>query len=129
MVLEVLLHKGPMTISEIGHKVLLAGASMTSAVDRLEGKGLVKRRFSPEDRRSRVVALTEPGTILISELYEDHVDDLSLVTDALALREQNQLRRLLKKIGFAAEAAANTPRRARGTHSVPQENSQEGVRR
>jgi MarR family 2-MHQ and catechol resistance regulon transcriptional repressor len=36
MVLEVLLHKGPMTISEIGQNVFLANASMTSAVDRLE---------------------------------------------------------------------------------------------
>ena len=36
MVLEVLLHKGPLTISVIGEKVLLASASMTTAIDRLE---------------------------------------------------------------------------------------------
>ena len=42
-VLEVLLHKGPLTISVIGEKVLLASASMTSAIDRLEIRELVRR--------------------------------------------------------------------------------------
>jgi MarR family 2-MHQ and catechol resistance regulon transcriptional repressor len=32
------LHKGPLTITEIQGKVLLASASMTAAVDRLEKK-------------------------------------------------------------------------------------------
>jgi MarR family 2-MHQ and catechol resistance regulon transcriptional repressor len=34
--LEALLHKGPLTISEIQDKVLLASGSMTAAVDRLQ---------------------------------------------------------------------------------------------
>ena len=59
MVLEVLLHKGPMTISEIGAKVLLANASMTAAVDRLEEKSLVLRRSSDSDRRIRMVEFDE----------------------------------------------------------------------
>ena len=51
MVLEVLLHKGSMTISAIGEKVLLASASMTSAIDRLEKRELVRRRScSPRAR-------------------------------------------------------------------------------
>src|ERR1700733_13800429 len=54
MVLEVLLHKGPLTISVIGEKVLLASASMTSAIDRLEGRGLVRRRSCSSDRRVRL---------------------------------------------------------------------------
>src|SRR6202042_665313 len=41
--LEALLHKGPLTITEIQGKVQLASGSMTAAVDRLEKKGLVKR--------------------------------------------------------------------------------------
>jgi DNA-binding MarR family transcriptional regulator len=61
MVLEVLLHKGPMPISEIGEKVLLANASMTAAVDRLEKRSFVVRQNSPTDRRSRIVALTAKG--------------------------------------------------------------------
>jgi MarR family 2-MHQ and catechol resistance regulon transcriptional repressor len=37
--LEALLHKGPLTISEIQEKVRLASGSMTAAVDRLEKLG------------------------------------------------------------------------------------------
>ena len=106
MVLEVLLHKGPMTISEIGQKVLLANASMTSAVDRLEKKSLVVREASPDDRRVRVVTLTKRGRAFISELYERHVADLETITVALTAKEQEQLGSLLKKLGYAAESAA-----------------------
>jgi len=44
--LEALLHKGPLTISEIQDKVRLASGSMTAAVDRVEKLGLVVRKSS-----------------------------------------------------------------------------------
>jgi MarR family 2-MHQ and catechol resistance regulon transcriptional repressor len=106
MVLEVLLHKGPMSISAIGEKVLLANASMTAAVDRLEEKGLVVRQSSKTDRRSKVVTLTREGRAFVSSLYARHVRDIEAVTSALSQREQDQLRSLLKKLGLSAKAAA-----------------------
>ena len=109
MVLEVLLHKGSMTISDIGQSVLLANASMTSAVDRLEQRALVSRQASPNDRRVRIVALTRKGKALISELYERHVADLEAITGVLTEKEQDQLRVLLKKLGYAAESAKGAP--------------------
>jgi MarR family transcriptional regulator, 2-MHQ and catechol-resistance regulon repressor len=105
MVLEVLLHKGPMTISEIGGKVLLANASMTAAVDRLEEKSLVIRRSSDSDRRIRMVELTKRGRALITDLYARHARDIEAVTNVLTPREQDQLRSLLKKLGLAAADA------------------------
>jgi MarR family 2-MHQ and catechol resistance regulon transcriptional repressor len=105
MVLEVLLHKGPMTISTIGEKVLLANASMTAAVDRLEQKGWVVRQSSENDRRSKIVALTHAGRAFISELYAEHARDIEAVTSVLTQREQEQLRSLLKKLGLSAKAA------------------------
>ena len=105
MVLEVLLHKGPMAISEIGQRVLLANASMTSAVDRLEKRSLVVRETSSKDRRLRVVNLTKEGRAFISKLYRRHVADLEAITGVLTEKEQDQLRLLLKKLGYAAESA------------------------
>lgn len=104
MVLEVLLHKGPMTISTIGEKVLLANASMTAAVDRLEQKGWVVRQSSENDRRSKIVALTHAGRAFISKLYAKHARDIEAVTSVLTQREQEQLRSLLKKLGLSAKA-------------------------
>jgi MarR family 2-MHQ and catechol resistance regulon transcriptional repressor len=105
MVLEVLLHKGPMTISAIGEKVLLANASMTSAVDRLEERSFVFRQSSDTDRRIRLVNLTASGRSFISELYARHARDIEAVTSVLTKKEQDQLRSLLKKLGLAAKAA------------------------
>lgn len=35
-------------------------------VDRLEGKGLVSRTVSPQDRRARIVRLTDDGTVMLA---------------------------------------------------------------
>src|SRR5258705_10195981 len=71
-VLEVLLHKGPLPVNVIGPKVFLTPGSISTAVDRLFSKGLVSRDENPEDRRIRLVALTETGKALISTVYRKH---------------------------------------------------------
>src|SRR5215213_10030470 len=65
-ILEALLHKGPLPINEIGKKILLTSGSTTTAVDRLEDKGLVERRAHGTDRRAKVVHLTKDGKKLIT---------------------------------------------------------------
>src|ERR1700688_3124671 len=59
--LEALLHKGPLTITQIQSKVPLALGSMTAAVDRLEKKGLIMRTPASGDRRVKVLKLTQEG--------------------------------------------------------------------
>src|SRR5215216_8145340 len=71
-ILEALLHKGPLPINEIGKKILLTSGSITTAVDRLEDKGLVERRAHGTDRRAKVVHLTKDGKKLITRVYADH---------------------------------------------------------
>jgi MarR family 2-MHQ and catechol resistance regulon transcriptional repressor len=104
MVLEALLHKGSMTISEIGEKVLLAAPSMTSAIDRLEKLECVVRKSSKQDRRIRVVELTEHGRVFISDLYKRHARSLESISDVLNRTEKEKLRESLKKLGLSAAA-------------------------
>ena len=108
MVLEVLLHKGPLTISAIGEKVLLASASMTSAIDRLEKRGLVRRRSCNSDRRIRLVELTGEGKSFIEEIYVRHEKDLEFVASSLSDEERRTMYEGLKKIGLAAQVAIPT---------------------
>lgn len=108
MVLEVLLHKGPLTISAIGQKVLLASASMTSAIDRLEKRRLVKRRSCSSDRRIRLVELTAGGTTLIEGMYARHAKDLEQVMAGICQTERRKLYEGLKTIGIAAKSAVPT---------------------
>ena len=100
--LEALLHKGPLTISEIQEKVLLASGSMTAAVDRLEKLGLVVRKSSPSDRRARVVKLTPKGKRLAASRFEQHAKDLEALMSALSENEKEQIYRSLKKLGLLA---------------------------
>src|SRR5262249_48433504 len=76
MALEALLHKGPLTVGEIGARVLLASGSMTAAVDRLEKLGLVRRELTEKDRRARVIHLTPRGKRLVEKIFEAHTRDL-----------------------------------------------------
>ena len=100
--LEAVLHKGPLTISEIQDKVLLASGSMTAAVDRLEKLGLVVRKASPSDRRARVVELTVEGKRLAASCFEQHAKDLEALMSALSEKEMEQLYGSLKKLGLLA---------------------------
>ena len=102
--LEALLHKGPLTITEIQAKVLLASGSMTAAVDRLEQKGLIRRTTTQNDRRARVLELTPAGGRLIESVYNTHAQDLEDAAAALSGPERRRLHALLKKWGlFAAQ--------------------------
>ena len=114
MILEALLHKGPLTISAIGEKVQLASASMTSAIDRLEERGLVRRSLSAEDRRVRLVDLSCDGKKFIARLFEKHSDDLEAISTGFSQDEREVLYAAFKKIGFAAKAA--TPALPGHTH-------------
>ena len=100
--LEALLHKGPLTISEIQDKVRLASGSMTAAVDRLERLGLVVRTSSPSDRRARVIELTVQGKRLATSCFERHAKDLEALMSVLSEREMEQLYGSLKKLGLLA---------------------------
>src|SRR5436853_7794697 len=107
--LEALLHKGPLTITEMQAKVLLHSGSMTAAVDRLEKKSLVVRTPAPGDRRAKVLELTPEGRRVVETAFRRHAAELEGAMAVLNLREKRQLYALLKKLGlFAAEARAGS---------------------
>jgi len=109
--LEALLHKGPLTITEIHTKVPLALGSMTAAVDRLEEKGLIIRTPARDDRRAKVLKLTPEGRRVVEAAFSRHAADLESSIVVLTASEKRQLHGMLKKLGlFAAGASAETSR-------------------
>jgi MarR family 2-MHQ and catechol resistance regulon transcriptional repressor len=112
-VLEVLLSKGPQKVNDIGRRVDLTSGSITTAVDRLEDRGLVARELDDADRRSRIVRLTPAGRARIGKVFADHAAALEEAASALSKSERKSLISLLKKLGLAAEripARARNPR-------------------
>ena len=109
--LEALLHKGPLTITEIQAKVLLASGSMTAAVDRLERKGLIKRGPAPSDRRAKLLHLTPEGKRVVEAAFSRHAAELESGMAVLNPSERPELYALLKKLGlFAAGVHGETGR-------------------
>jgi len=109
--LEALLHKGPLTITEIQAKVLLASGSMTAAVDRLERKGFIRRGSAPTDRRAKLLHLTPEGKSVVETAFSRHAAQLESAMAVLNGSERRELYTLLKKLGlFAAGVHGETGR-------------------
>ena len=112
-ILEILLHKGPLPINEIGKRLSLTSGSMTTAIDRLEKRGLVRRESIQADRRARHVTLTPPGRKLIKRAFAEHALSLDRVGAPLTDRERATLIALLKKFGRSAADQLISSQRAR----------------
>jgi MarR family transcriptional regulator, 2-MHQ and catechol-resistance regulon repressor len=102
-VLEALLHKGPQSIGEIGRRVELTSGSITTAIDRLEQRGLVARAAHASDRRARVIHLTPDGKALITKVFATHKRAMDRAAHGLSKTERGTLIELLKKLGTTAE--------------------------
>ena len=101
-VLEVLLHKGSLPVNTIGEKVLLTSGSITTAVDRLEKRELVRRERSSADARVVLVHLTDAGRELMEAAFATHSDDLDRLFEVFDESERQQFANLVRKIGTFA---------------------------
>jgi MarR family 2-MHQ and catechol resistance regulon transcriptional repressor len=100
-VLEALLHLGPLGQRVLGDKLLMSGGNITTVVDNLERRGLVRRERSSDDRRNVTVHLTAEGRQLISKAFPGHVRAIVEAFSALTAAEQETLGRLAKKLGLS----------------------------
>ncbi|MBU5670765.1 MarR family winged helix-turn-helix transcriptional regulator [Paenibacillus brevis] len=103
-VLELLYHKGPQPIQQIGGKVLMSSGNITYVVDKLEKRGFVRRNASKEDRRLIYAEITEEGTAFIQEAFPKHAEVIAEVMSGLSEEERRMAAELLKKLGRHAQA-------------------------
>jgi DNA-binding MarR family transcriptional regulator len=61
---------GSLPLNVVGNRLQVHPTSVTSAVDRLEGQGLVRRSPHPNDRRAVLAELTDEGRELAREATE-----------------------------------------------------------
>lgn len=102
-ILEALLHLGPVCQGELAVKMLRSCGSMTSVVIGLEKRGLVERRRDGSDKRFVTVRLTDKGEKLISGIFPEHAKVVARQFGALTAPEQDELRRLCRKLGKGME--------------------------
>ncbi len=105
-VMEMLLHKGPQPVNEIGRRIGLTSGAITAAVDRLESCELVTREAHPSDRRARVVRLTPRGRDDATKAFAHHKAAMDSAASGLSKSERALLIDLLRKLGTSAEQDA-----------------------
>ncbi len=108
-VLAVLHELGEMGVIELAAAALSPQPTVTHAVRRLEDRGLVNRKPGVEDKRQRLVSVTESGAQLTATLMQEAKRlEADLVADAGDLTELvRQLRQLTADIEhrIASDAA------------------------
>lgn len=110
----------PLSHSQIAERLFVTGASVTSLVDTLERKGLVRRVPDTSDRRVMLVELTDAaGPVIdayLAEVTTLHAHEFAVLDD----EERETLVRLLAKVAASIAAldadavvAGARPRRRR----------------
>ncbi len=80
----------------------LSSGAMTNRIDRLETRGLVRRRPDPNDRRGVNVSLTTSGRKLIDKAIQHRLDSARDSLEALDVEQQRELAALLRAAVLAA---------------------------
>jgi DNA-binding MarR family transcriptional regulator len=77
---------------------MISSGGMTNRLDRLERAGLVERRADPDDRRAKLIVLTDAGKRVIDETIGRHVANEERLLSVLTPAEQERLNALLRKL-------------------------------
>jgi DNA-binding MarR family transcriptional regulator len=101
---------GPLEPSVIAERLIITSGSMTSVLDTLERRGLVRRMPHPDDRRKLLVEVTDEAVAILDEMLPSlHQRERALMDAALTKEEQRRLLGLLAKVQQAAEDMADRP--------------------
>lgn len=111
LVLEALLHKGPLEASSIASKVPVASTGVSRVVDSLTQRGLAVARR--DQRRDELHELSPTGRRFAAALYEKHQRDIEAVMAGLSPSNVEALLQGLKKLGRRAESLRRSSTDAR----------------
>jgi DNA-binding MarR family transcriptional regulator len=96
--LRVLRRHGVMRLSELSDRLHIAPRSATEVVDALEGRGLVRRRPDPGDRRATLVEVTEPGAEMLEAIRGARPSEAERVFSRLSPADRADLARILRQL-------------------------------
>jgi MarR family transcriptional regulator, 2-MHQ and catechol-resistance regulon repressor len=101
-----LMKAGPTTQRDISAAIGQHPAGVSRLIDELEAKGLVRRRRDASDRRRARVEVTRSGQAVVKAAHPHAMSAMKEALRALSAEEQDELRRLLRKL-LSMEADAD----------------------
>jgi MarR family transcriptional regulator, 2-MHQ and catechol-resistance regulon repressor len=101
-VMEILLHHGEQNQKSLAGKMLRSGANLTTIIDNLEKRTLVRRNRGSADRRVVVIDLTPAGKKLIADVFPRHLNNIFRMMSVLSADELRLYAELSRKLGLGA---------------------------
>jgi DNA-binding MarR family transcriptional regulator len=92
--------------TSLGRGLMMSSAGVTSRIDRLERRGLVRRLPDPDDRRGVIVELTDEGLALVDQAVEAVTESDRQLLGRLDGQEMTDLEELLRKLLAGLEPPA-----------------------
>jgi DNA-binding MarR family transcriptional regulator len=92
--------------TSLGRGLMMSSAGVTSRIDRLERRGLVRRLPDPDDRRGVIVELTDEGLALVDQAVEAVTESDRQLLGRLDGQEMTDLEALLRKLLAGLEPPA-----------------------
>lgn len=99
MVLEALLSKGKLSISEVRDTILSSVGTISLVVNNLEKMNYIKRQPDKNDKRVWIISLTDEGRDLIEKIVPENEEMINDYMKNLSNDEIKDLLGLLKKLG------------------------------
>lgn len=89
---------GEISQRELAELLRIRANSLSETISKLEQKGLVKRRQSPNDRRTYLVSLTDAGEKEVEKVRRAKADSNANCLEHLTAEEREQFYHILMKI-------------------------------
>jgi DNA-binding MarR family transcriptional regulator len=108
-VLMQLHHKGVCGVSDISERFDVTNAAASQLVDKLVQSGFIKREEDPQDRRAKLLNLTEKGKELIQQGIEERYRWVDQLAERLTMEERVQVSDALNIMTRAARQLEAEP--------------------
>jgi DNA-binding MarR family transcriptional regulator len=89
-------HKGACGVSDLGEEMGVTNAAASQLLDKLVQQGLVTRAEDPQDRRNKLITLTEAGMRVSEQSMQARQNWLNQLADSLTPAEQAQVQAALQ---------------------------------
>lgn len=97
-------HKGACGVSDLGEEMGVTNAAASQLLDKLVQQGLVERAEDPQDRRNKLITLTEAGLRVSEQSMQARQGWLDQLAASLTPKEQRQVQAALQLLIERAKA-------------------------
>lgn len=101
LVLQELVNEGESRPSDIAKKLNFTPASLTHLSMKLTKQGLIERRQSEEDKRTKYLSITDAGKELVDKAYNDGIEVRRELFSHISTEEQQKMLEIYRKLDEA----------------------------